>query len=174
MRGVLPALSAALFLAGCVSTPVPLPADCRGTLPVVVALGARPDAALLAAATAPPGQGRLCGGRTFVVLEPLTVYRLADSTRPSSEFGAWWSLERPVETREQYRRKYAICEGWSALDRLVTCSVQPGTPLVLGPGQSVAACPPPQQAGLPQTEAIQVFLPGDEKRFLACSSTSWP
>jgi hypothetical protein len=174
MHSLLPALSAALFLAGCVGAPWSLPADCRGTLPALPALGERADAGLLDEATAPPGQGRLCGGRTFVALAPLTVYRVFDSTRAFSEFGVWWSLERPVETREQYRRKYAICDGWSGLDRVIACTLQPGTPLVLGPGQSVAACPAPQAAGLPQAEAIQVYLPAKGTRFIACSSTTWP
>jgi hypothetical protein len=167
------ALAAALVLAACAAAPPPLAADCRGSLPAVAALGAHTDNALLAEATAPPGEGKLCGGRTYLVQAPVTVYRLFDATRPFSEFGVWWSLERPVETREQYRKKYAICDAWSRLDRVITCTVQPGTPMVLGPGQSVASCPAPQ-AGLPQAEAIQVYLPERGTHFIACTSADWP
>ena len=176
MNGTALALAVAMLLAGCATAPAPAPApfsaDCRGSLPSVAELGEQLDTALLAEATAPPGEGKLCGGRTFVVKAPLTVYRLFDSSRPSSEFGVWWSLEAPLESREQYRRKYAICDAWSSLDRVITCMLQPGTTLVLGPGQSVA-CPAPQ-AALPQAEAIQVFLSGRGTHFLACSSANWP
>ena len=166
------AAAAAILLAGCAAPPAQFAADCRGTLPTVGELRERPDAALLAQATAPPGQGKLCDGRTFVASEPVTVYRVWDSTRPFSEFGFWWSLERPLETREAYRRKYAICDAWSRLDRVVACTLQPGSPAVLGPGQSVACDPP--QGPLPQAEAIQVFLPERGTHFIACSSAAWP
>jgi len=167
------AFAAAFLLAACAAAPHPFASDCRGTLPDDTALGAQADDALLAEATAPPGEGKLCGGRAYRVQAPVTVYRLFDAARPFSEFGNWWSLEPPAESREQYRRKYAICDAWSQLDRVITCTIQPGTSLVLGPGQSVASCPPPQ-AGLPQAEAIQVYLPQRGTHFIACSSADWP
>lgn len=171
-RGFQLAAAAAFALGGCAAPPAPFTADCRGTVPAVGELRERSDPALLAQATAPPGAGKLCDGRTYVVSAPATVYRLWDSTRPFSEFGVWWSLEPPVETREAYRRKYAICDAWSGLDRVITCTVQPGTPVVLGPGQSVACDPP--QAPLPQVEAVQAYLPERGTHFMACRSAAWP
>jgi hypothetical protein len=165
-------LAIALLLGGCAAPPVQLAADCLGALPAVTGMRERADPELLAQAKGPPGEGKLCDGRTYVVSAPVTVYRLWDSTRASSEFGVWWALDRPVESREDYRRKYAICDAWSRLDRVTTCTVQPGSTVVLGTGQSVACDPP--QAALPRTEAVQVYLPERGTRFMACTRAEWP
>jgi hypothetical protein len=171
------ALAAALLTACAAQLPGPALVGvdgqpCAGTVAAAAGLARRPDAELLARARGRPGEGRLCDGRTYVARAPVTVHRLWDSSRPSSEFGVWWALEPPHGSRDDYRRKYAICPGWSRLDRVTTCTLKPGTPLVLGTGESVACGLP--EATLPRSAAVQAFLPELRTRFLACSSAPWP
>jgi hypothetical protein len=181
MPGLLLFPAAALvtaLLAACATEP-PVPAlvgldgqACAGTVAATGGLARRRDADLLARSRGRPGEGGLCDGRTFVAVAPVTVHRLWDSTRPSSEFGVWWALEPPQESRDDYRRKYAICPDWSRLDRVITCTLQPGTPVVLGTGESVACGAP--EATLPRSAAVQAFLPELRTRFMACGSAPWP
>ena len=95
------------------------------------------DAALLALALGASLKGGICSGKTFQVKQPLRVYRLWDAKVPESRFGSWWALTQPAGSRDAYRQEYAICPSWSALNRLISCTVKPGTVIVIGTTQSV-------------------------------------
>jgi hypothetical protein len=131
---------------------------CRGRVatPSFAAKEASDDA-LLAEALGASGKGGVCAGKVFIVQEELRVYRLWDSGRASSVYGRWWALTRPEGSRDAYRADYAICPAWSALDRLTSCTIRPGTPIVLGPTQS-ATCP---TGAYPKSAQTQVYVRND-------------
>jgi len=115
------------------------------------------DDALLAEALGASGKGGVCAGKVFVVQQELRVYRLWDSSRAYSVYGRWWSLTRPAGSRDAYRADYAICPAWSALDRLTSCTIRPGTLIVIGPTQS-AAC---DTGAYPKSAKNQVYVRND-------------
>lgn len=115
------------------------------------------DEALLAEALGASGKGGVCAGKVFIVQEELRVYRLWDSSRAHSVYGRWWSLTRPAGSRDAYRVDYAICPAWSALDRLTSCTIKPGTSIVIGPTQS-AAC---DTGAYPKSAENQVYVRND-------------
>jgi hypothetical protein len=115
------------------------------------------DDALLAEALGASGKGGVCAGKVFIVQEELRVYRIWDSSRAYSVYGRWWSLTRPEGSREAYRADYAICPSWSALDRLTSCTIKPGTSIVIGPTQS-AAC---DTGAYPKSAYNQVYIRND-------------
>ena len=174
-----------LALAGCSTVPTPPGRDsqgvdglaCKGDLaPVVPGLAESRSAVLLERAQMPSGKGGLCAAKVFAVTAPVTLYRVFDSARPHTKFGAWWSLKPPGGSREDYRVANAICPEWSPLDRVVSCELRPGTQLVLGTTQS-AEC----RGGLayaPSPE-LQVYVPNDVRVGVIhvgnCSAeTPWP
>ncbi len=116
------------------------------------------NAALLAQAQRPSGNGYLCSAKSFAVTQPVRLYRLIDSTQPYSKLGGFWSFDRPTGTRDEYRARFAICQQWSQLDRLIACDVRPGTIIVVGTTQS-ANCSP--GFTYEKTAANQVFVPND-------------
>ena len=115
------------------------------------------DDALLAEALGASGKGGVCAGKVFIVREELRVYRLWDSSRALSVYGRWWSLTRPEGSRDAYRADYAICPAWSALDRLTSCTIKPGTLIVMGTTQS-ATC---DTGAYPKSAHNQVYLRND-------------
>ncbi len=132
---------------------------CVGTIdsaaPGLVEAG---NAPLLSQAQRPSGGGYLCSAKSFLITQPLRVYRLIDSTQPYSKLGTFWSFDRPTGTRDDYRAKFAICKQWNQLDRLLSCDVRPGTQIVVGTTQS-ADCG--QGITYEKTAANQVFVPND-------------
>ena len=116
------------------------------------------NAPLLAQAQRTSGGGYLCSAKSFAITQPVRVYRLIDSTQPYSKLGSFWSFDRPTGKRDDYRAKFAICEQWSKLDRLLACDVRPGTVIVVGTTQS-ADCSHDFMYG--KTAANQVFVPND-------------
>lgn len=120
---------------------------------------ARPvaDQALEAEAVGASGKGGVCTAKVLVVEEDVRVYRVWDSSRARSAYGRWWSLTRPEGPRDAYRREYAICPAWSALDRLLSCTVRRGTAIVVGPTQS-ATC---ETGTYPKTGHNQVYVRND-------------
>ncbi len=152
----------ALGLAGCANLGTGVDGQaCVGQLPAaVVGLSPTANSDLLAKAQLPVRQGGVCVAAVYAVAVPVAVFRVYDGSRPSSAYGAWWSLTRPSGSRDQYRAQNAICPEWSALDRLIACQLKPGTAVVLGTTQS-AVCK--DQSEYPQTASIQVFVANDTR-----------
>lgn len=99
------------------------------------------DAALLNKALGSPDKGKLCQGQVYQSQSgvPITIYRAWNSTNPNSKLGAWWAFQIPAGEVSQYRSDYEICYQWSPIDKLVSCTLKPGTKVVVGNGQS-AVC----------------------------------
>jgi hypothetical protein len=160
---------AVIFLAGCAIVPKPQDNNpvgidgqvCAGAI-LTPPKGLVPtdDPALLQAAQGPSGQGKLCAGRVFAAEQPVTVYRVWDSTRAYTVYGSWWSLDQPHGPRERYQKEEDICPEWSGLDRVTVCTIKPGTHVVIGPGQS-ADCK--DGLTLPKSSANQVYIPNDSR-----------
>lgn len=120
----------------------PTAADCLGS----TALGpgqagsfeAVDDPVLLAKTLGTAGNGGLCQGQVYQskVATRVTLYRAWNSTNPPSRLGNWWSFQQPQGRVSEYRRMDEICYQWSPLDMLVECTLQPGTRVVVGNGQS--------------------------------------
>lgn len=132
--------------------------------------------ALVEHARLPKDKGGVCSAKVFSVIAPVTLYRIFDASNPKSKFGGWWSLKPPSGTKEDYRSANAICREWSALDRVVSCEIRPGTQVVIGTTQS-AQCE--DGSKYPQTSVNQVFVPNDGRVGIihigACSDEApWP
>jgi hypothetical protein len=159
-------LLSVLLLCGCSAAPintvsVPKLVDdaCVGQVPASVpGLTAAAYDELTAAALGPDNKGGVCAATAFNAIEPLQVYRVYDS-RSGNPYGRWWSLERPRGSREQYRAGYAICPEWSALDRLISCRLKPGSRIVLGTTQSMQC----KDTAYPKSADIQVYIPNDSQ-----------
>jgi len=122
------------------------------------------------------GKGGVCSARVFSATGPVVLYRVFEAGNPRSKFGSWWSLKRPVGSRDDYRAANAICKEWSNLDRLISCELRPGSQIVVGTTQS-AVCN--DGATYPKTAEYQVYVPNDGRAGIvhvgACSEeTSWP
>lgn len=179
------ALVLSLVIAGCASLPGPdRAADvgidgiaCVGSVVGdVPGLREAGDSALLGNAQLQTGKGGVCSARVFSVTAPVVLYRVFDAGNPRSKFGSWWSLQRPTGSREQYRAANAICKEWSALDRMVSCEVRPGSQIVVGTTQS-AVCS--DGTTYPKTDTNQVYVANDGRAGIvhvgACSQeTNWP
>jgi hypothetical protein len=116
------------------------------------------DKQLLSEALGNPGEGKLCQGQVFKSkkIHDGTVFRAWNSTNPNSKFGNWWAFQKPVGKISAYRSGYEICYQWSPLDKLVRCTLKPGTKIVLGTGQS-AECS--KYLTYPVSDKQQVFIP---------------
>ncbi len=119
------------------------------------------DLALLARAVGAPEAGKLCAGVVYEATRPIALYRVWQRDRAYTERGRWWSLERPTNSREAYRRDNAICPEWSALDVLSRCELRAGARFVVGTGQSVRC----QDRSLLAASAVrQVYVDNDGQR----------
>lgn len=119
------------------------------------------DAELLARAVGAPEAGKLCAGAVYEAVRPIALYRVWQRDRAYTERGRWWSLERPMISREQYQRDNAICPEWSALDVLSRCELRAGARFVVGTGQSVRCR---DQSVLPASATRQVYVENDGQR----------
>ncbi|MRI32769.1 hypothetical protein EOPP23_07205 [Endozoicomonas sp. OPT23] len=133
------------------------------------------DEAVLTEALGSSGLGKLCSGQTYIVTEPLLVYRVWNSTKSYTVYGQWWSLDVPDGPREEYREENAICPSWSPLDVYSYCTVKPGTRIVIGPGQS-ATC---RNVTYGKSPVNQVYIPNNGLENIIyvenCSQAeSWP
>ncbi|APR75799.1 Hypothetical protein A7982_01146 [Minicystis rosea] len=135
------------------------------------------DDALLAQAIGAPGQGHLCAGKVFEVVEPVTIHRVWNKAKPHTQLGRWWSFDAPTGTVADYRAAFAVCPEWSPLDMVTTCKLEVGARIVVGPGQS-ARC---EKTFYPASPRNQVFVPNETKdpertRVLVegCSAATWP
>jgi hypothetical protein len=155
-----------LFLCGCTSAPalktsaaVPESVTCVGQVPVSVAgLAASAGDGLTAAALGSDNKGGVCAAAAFTAIDAVRVYRVYDS-KSGNPYGRWWSLERPHGSRDQYRAGYAICPEWSALDRLISCRLKPGSRIILGTTQSMQC----KDTTYPKSADIQVYIPNDSQ-----------
>ena len=149
------------FLTACSHIGVQEGDYCVGSVNTTIA-GLRAEASdkLMPQANGAAGKGGVCAAQSFVAVEPITVYRLYDSSRPWTAQGAWWSMNRPSGTRESYRAQNAICKEWSPIDRLVVCKIKPHTELVLGTTQSVTCS---ENETYPATADIQVYIPNNAR-----------
>lgn len=97
------------------------------------------DAQLLNEALGEKNRGKLCQGQVYKVKEGshITIYRAWNSTNPNSEFGNWWAFDKPTGKISAYRHHYEICFQWTPLDKLESCTLKPGSKVVVGTGQSV-------------------------------------
>lgn len=121
------------------------------------------------------GKGKLCMTRVFEAVAPLKVYRVWNSQKSYTEFGKWWSFDKPTGPVGTYREQNAICPEWSDLDRLTVCEIKVGARFAVGPGQS-ATCTATKYEKSPVN---QVFIPNDtreQKVFVDhCESLgAWP
>jgi hypothetical protein len=144
--------------------PDPAPLDgeaCTGAIdaPPPAARAVR-DEALLREALDLSGKGKLCTGRVYEAVGPVTVYRVWHAARAYTEFGRWWSFSRPSGPVAAYREQNAICAEWSALDVVSECTIKAGARFVVGPGQS-ARC----DGGVvyPKSAVNQVYIPNDTR-----------
>ncbi|PMS17649.1 hypothetical protein C0Z18_19520 [Trinickia dabaoshanensis] len=179
---------AVLAFAGCTALPpqqqgaAPQSApqtQCVGAIEQPYGLTPISDPALLDGTVQPPGKGGLCMGQAYQVTQPLTVYRVWDSSKPWGEFGKWWSFTPPAGPRDAYRVANEICPSWSALDRVTQCRLKVGSEIVIGTGQS-ATCDPKDNASYPPSAQIQVFVPNDNSNpgkqliFDCVAQAAWP
>ncbi|MBF9000300.1 hypothetical protein [Vibrio nitrifigilis] len=115
------------------------------------------DSKLLNQSLGEPGKGKLCNGAVYQA-KPKTkvvIYRAWNSTNPNSKLGSWWAFSQPSGSIAKYRENYEICYQWSPLDKLVRCTLKPGTKIVLGGGQS-AECS--QYLSYPTSKSQQIFI----------------
>ena len=115
---------------------------------------------LLTRAKLQKGKGGVCSAKVYAAVAPVVLYRVFDASKPHSKFGSWWSLKAPSGSKADYRAANAICKEWSALDRVISCEVRPGTQVVIGTTQS-AECS--DGSTYPQTAVNQVFVANDVK-----------
>ncbi|WP_273050719.1 MULTISPECIES: hypothetical protein [Pseudoalteromonas] len=148
---------------GCANKPevavqVP-PQACLGSTEITGELGDQfvlvQDPDLLSQAIGEPLKGRLCQGAVYQSTDEVTVYRAWNSTNPRSQLGQWWSFQLPTGSTAKYRENYEICYQWSPLDKLVKCTLKPGTKVVVGNGQS-AQCS--EYLSYPVSKTQQVFI----------------
>lgn len=115
------------------------------------------DPTLLNEALGEPNEGELCQGQVYVAEEAtqVQIYRAWNSTNPGSRLGHWWAFDEPSGTVASYREDYEICYQWSPLDKMVSCTLTPGTKVVVGNGQS-AQCS--EYLSYPVSATQQVYI----------------
>jgi len=115
------------------------------------------DGQLLNEALGSPKKGKLCQGQVYRSKEDsnITVFRAWNSTNPNSKFGKWWAFQKPAGKISKYRSEYEICYQWSPLDKLVRCTLKPGTKVVVGTGQS-AECS--EYLTYPVSDKKQIYI----------------
>lgn len=130
------------------------------------------DEDLLSRALGAPTEGKLCQGQVYEAVgdeetQGVTVYRAWNSTNPSSQLGQWWASSEPAGLSAQYRAAYEICYQWSPLDKMSTCTLRPGTKVVIGNGQS-ARCS--QYLTYPVSAEQQIYIENASESVLDCES----
>ncbi|WP_124602735.1 hypothetical protein [Burkholderia sp. Bp8963] len=180
---------AAFAVAGCTSL-APAPdttassnppqSRCVGTIEPPYGLEQTSNPALLGRAVGQTDKGGLCEGNVFKVTQPLTVYRVWDSSKTWSQYGNWWSFNPPAGPTDTYRAKNEICPSWSRLDRVTQCRLKVGAEIVIGPGQSAQCGASDSNISYPPSPETQVFVPNDgavdDKRSVTdcLAEIAWP
>jgi hypothetical protein len=144
--------------------PIPVTAEgsaCAGKISAPKEAKLVEDAELAKSSLGEPGKGRLCSTLTFEATAPIKVYRVWNSQKAYSQFGQWWTFEKPVGPVDQYREFNGICPEWSALDRVTACEIKVGARFAVGTGQSVDC-----EGGVvfATSPVNQVFIPNDTRR----------
>lgn len=140
-------LAFTVVLFGCSSFPVTTvnttpPAVCEGSMALLQDLKSQfepiEDKQLLDRSLGNQDEGKLCQGKVYVSKPDshAKIYRAWNSTNPGSRFGPWWVFNKPAGRISEYRENYEICYQWSPLDKLLSCTLKPGTKVVVGNGQS--------------------------------------
>lgn len=126
------------------------------------------DPALLNEALGEKDQGKLCQGKVYQSKQAaqVKIYRAWNSTNPNSQYGQWWAFNQPAGSISKYRSDYEICYQWSPLDKMVSCTLKPGTKVVVGNGQS-ATCS--QYLTYPVSAKQQVYIVDAEKVVMNCT-----
>jgi hypothetical protein len=168
-------IAAAIAAAACASVAtLSGPAGTRLRVPYVSASALEPvapgdsayAAAGPAAATGVPGAGKLVAPYVVRLTRDLPVYRLwpgpdvKDAQGRTSRIGAWWTFEPPAGTLASYRRRYEVCDGWSSLRWVASCTLRRGAVVVVGLGQSVSAatCGKPGESYPASDRDVQVYI----------------
>lgn len=162
-----------VLVQGCATQPATTSANapaCEGSVMLPSALAGKfksvDDPKLLDTAMGEPLAGGLCQGAVYQSTEEVTIYRAWNSTNPGSQFGNWWAFNQPAGKTADYRKDYEICYQWSPLDKLVKCTLQVGSTVVVGNGQS-AKCS--EYLEYPVSAAQQVFIESASDVMLNCS-----
>lgn len=133
------------------------------------------DDALLAKALGAPESGKLCAGKVFQAVKPVTVYRVWDASKSYTLYGRQWSFDLPVGPRGQYPVKNAICPEWSPLNTMSSCTIKVGAKVVFGPTQS-AKCA--DGTVLPASPVNTVYIQNDSGNSVfvenCTKGTDWP
>lgn len=133
------------------------------------------DNTLLQTVLKPSGEGMLCTGKVFEVMQAVTVYRVWDGAKAYTLYGGWWSLNLPQGPKERYREENDICPEWSELNRISQCQLKIGAKVVIGPGQS-ANC---EDFTYAKSAVNQLYVPNDSRNNVlyveGCSEgVEWP
>lgn len=135
--------------------------ECEGSVELPAHLAGQfvkvEDSALLNESLGEPEKGKLCQGQTYQSKKgaQVVLHRAWNSTNPYSKMGKWWAFDQPTGKVAQYREDYEICYQWSPLDKLVSCTLEEGTTVVVGNGQS-AMCS--EYLTYPTSETQQVYI----------------
>ena len=164
-------------LYGCSSNPVETRVNstaqsCVGSseLPehLAIKFDAIDDEQFLKEALGLPNEGKLCQGKVYKSKEDsqVVLFRAWNSTNPNSKFGKWWAFQEPTGKVSQYRSEYEICYQWSPLDKLVSCTLKPGTRVVIGTGQS-AKCS--NYLTYPVSDKQQIYIDNASISLTSCA-----
>ena len=128
-----------------------------GALELVTPGDAAYAAADPAGATGAPGEGKVVKPYVVRLTRDLTVYRLWSG---NNRMGQWWTFDAPAGTLSSYRARYEVCESWSSLRSVATCTLRRGAVVVIGAGQSVSAqtCGRPNERYPANPRDMQVYI----------------
>ena len=131
----------ALSVAACAPLRVEeqLPAAIRGKATVLAPTDADYSRAVVEKAVNAEGKGGVARAVVVRLDQDATIYRMWNGPGGNNRLGSWWAFDKPVGTREGYRRAYEICGTWNALQWVAACTLKKGAVVAVGPGQSVSA-----------------------------------
>ncbi|HLX54999.1 MAG TPA: hypothetical protein VKR58_13725, partial [Aquella sp.] len=113
---------------------------------------------LKAEALGDANSGGLCNAKVFRLDKPYTVFRAYGGS--ASEIGRWWGWTPPYYdngTKANYVQRYNMCPEWgNTLSNVISCRVNAGTLIVMGPGQDVTCVDGTKHN---QSKVNQVYIP---------------
>ena len=127
--------------------PLPLAAPASIAASVLVLTPDSPEYALagIDRAVRPPGGGNVSRAMVVQLTRDMPVYRMWDGPErarvkgESNRIGSWWTYDAPRGNQRDYRRNYAVCVVWNALNYVANCTLRKGAVVAIGPGNSVSA-----------------------------------